>query len=104
MTTLVKAAVMKEPGVIAVQQFPLPEPEPGAVILEMSMSGICGTDKHTFRRLKPGNGVAMRAGDSVVFCFRGQVFYTRAHVAPVSGIATGQPRVEGLFDSAGREV
>ena len=45
----VKAAVMKEPGVIAVEQFPLPEPEPGAVILEMSMSGICGTDKHTFR-------------------------------------------------------
>ena len=40
---------MKAPGVIEVEQFPLPEPEPGAVILEMSMSGICGTDKHTFR-------------------------------------------------------
>lgn len=49
MTTRVKAAVMKEPGVIAVEQFPLPEPEPGAAILEISMSGICGTDKHTFR-------------------------------------------------------
>ena len=30
-------------------QFPLPDPEPGAVVLQMSMSGICGTDKHTFR-------------------------------------------------------
>jgi threonine dehydrogenase-like Zn-dependent dehydrogenase len=49
MTTSVKAAVMTEPGVITVERFPLPEPEPGAVILEMSMSGICGTDKHTFR-------------------------------------------------------
>jgi threonine dehydrogenase-like Zn-dependent dehydrogenase len=49
MTTNVRAAVMKRPGVIAVEQFPLPEPGPGAVILEMSMSGICGTDKHTFR-------------------------------------------------------
>jgi len=43
-------------------------------------------------------------GYTVVFCFRAQVFYTRALVAPVSGIASGQPRVEGLFDSAGREV
>jgi L-iditol 2-dehydrogenase len=45
----VKAAVMKRPGVIAVEHFPLPEPERGAVVLKMSMSGICGTDKHTFR-------------------------------------------------------
>jgi threonine dehydrogenase-like Zn-dependent dehydrogenase len=49
MTASVRAAVMKEPGVIAVERFPLPDPEPGAVVLEMSMSGICGTDKHTFR-------------------------------------------------------
>jgi threonine dehydrogenase-like Zn-dependent dehydrogenase len=49
MTGSVKAAVMKRPGVIALEQFPLPEPEHGAVVLEMSMSGICGTDKHTFR-------------------------------------------------------
>jgi threonine dehydrogenase-like Zn-dependent dehydrogenase len=49
MTASVRAAVMKEPGVIAVERFPLPDPEPGAVVLEMSMSGICGTDKHTYR-------------------------------------------------------
>lgn len=49
MTDSVKAAVMKEPGVIEVEQFAMPEPEPGAVVLKMSMSGICGTDKHTFR-------------------------------------------------------
>jgi threonine dehydrogenase-like Zn-dependent dehydrogenase len=45
----VKAAVMKEPGKLAIEHFPLPDPEPGAVVLQMSMSGICGTDKHTFR-------------------------------------------------------
>lgn len=45
----VKAAVMKRPGVIALEQFPLPQPVRGAVVLDMSMSGICGTDKHTFR-------------------------------------------------------
>jgi L-iditol 2-dehydrogenase len=49
MSTNVKAAVMKQPGQLELQYFPLPDPEPGAVVLEMSMSGICGTDKHTFR-------------------------------------------------------
>jgi predicted amino acid racemase len=41
------------------------------------------------------------AGDTVVFCFRPQVFYTRALVAPVSGIGRGEPHLEGLFDSQG---
>jgi threonine dehydrogenase-like Zn-dependent dehydrogenase len=49
MSDAVKAAVMTQPGVLEVQRFPLPEPEPGAVVLEIAMSGICGTDKHTFR-------------------------------------------------------
>ena len=49
MSTTVKAAVMKGPGQLEMENFPLPDPEPGAVVLEMSMSGICGTDKHTFR-------------------------------------------------------
>ena len=49
MSGSVRAAVMKAPGVLTVEEFPLPEVEPGAVLLEMSMSGICGTDKHTFR-------------------------------------------------------
>jgi L-iditol 2-dehydrogenase len=40
---------MSGPGRIAVERFPMPDPEPGAVILEVSMSGVCGTDKHTFR-------------------------------------------------------
>jgi predicted amino acid racemase len=65
------------------------------------------TDYHTidfYGRIRPENGVAVHPGDSVILCFRGQVFYTRAYVAPVSGIAAGEPRVEGLFDSAGREV
>ncbi|HEY8764206.1 MAG TPA: zinc-binding dehydrogenase [Solirubrobacteraceae bacterium] len=49
MSATAKAAVMQAPGVLELQHFPLPEPERGAVVLEMSMSGICGTDKHTFR-------------------------------------------------------
>src|SRR6266545_3613769 len=45
----VRAAVMERPGRIAVQEFPMPEPGQGAVLMQVSYSGICGTDKHTFR-------------------------------------------------------
>jgi threonine dehydrogenase-like Zn-dependent dehydrogenase len=45
----VRAAVMTAPGKLEVRRFAMPDPEPGAVVLEMTYSGICGTDKHTFR-------------------------------------------------------
>jgi L-iditol 2-dehydrogenase len=40
---------MTGPGRIEVQTFPRPAVEPGAVLMEVVYSGICGTDKHTFR-------------------------------------------------------
>ena len=40
---------MEEPGRIALRESEVPEPEPGAVVLAIHLSGICGTDKHTFR-------------------------------------------------------
>jgi len=48
MTEPVHAAVMLAPGHIEVQTFPLPDVQAGAVLVKMEMSGICGTDKHTF--------------------------------------------------------
>ena len=45
----VRAAVVHAPGRFAVDEFPEPEPGPGAVLLRMHFSGICGTDKHTWR-------------------------------------------------------
>jgi len=47
--TAVRAAVMTAPGALGVQRFPVPDPEPGAVVMRVRLSGICGTDKHTFR-------------------------------------------------------
>jgi L-iditol 2-dehydrogenase len=44
----VKAAVMIAPGRIEVQEFPYPSVEEGALLIQMEMSGICGTDKHLF--------------------------------------------------------
>jgi predicted amino acid racemase len=46
--------------------------------------------------LRPGNGV--RVGDTVVMGFYTQMQMTRSFVVPVSGIASGQPQVEGVFD------
>jgi L-iditol 2-dehydrogenase len=34
---------------MTVESFPEPDPEPGAVVLRIHFSGICGTDKHTWR-------------------------------------------------------
>ena len=44
-----RAAVMEAPGRVALREFPVSDPGPGAVLLKMSLSGICGTDKHTYR-------------------------------------------------------
>ena len=43
------SAIIEAPGRIALRAIPVPDPEPGAVVLALHLSGICGTDKHTFR-------------------------------------------------------
>ena len=45
----VRAAVINAPGRFSLETFPDPDPGPGAVVLRMEHSGICGTDKHTWR-------------------------------------------------------
>src|SRR5260221_9866771 len=47
--TKVRAAVTEKPGRIALHEFAMPDPGPGAVVMKVHMSGICGTDKHTYR-------------------------------------------------------
>jgi threonine dehydrogenase-like Zn-dependent dehydrogenase len=46
--TRVRAAVTERPGHNRMHEFPLPEP--GAVLMKLRYSGICGTDKHTRRQ------------------------------------------------------
>jgi threonine dehydrogenase-like Zn-dependent dehydrogenase len=45
----VLAATLVEPGRYEVREYPLPEAAPGCVLVKMEMSGICGTDKHTYQ-------------------------------------------------------
>ena len=48
--TTVTAATLVAPFDLRIKQFPMPaQLEPGAVLVKMLASGICGTDKHTFR-------------------------------------------------------
>ena len=46
----VLAATLLAPGRLELRRYPYPDAlEPGAVLLRMLASGICGTDKHTFK-------------------------------------------------------
>ena len=45
----VLAATLVKPGQYEIREYPLPEPASGCVLVKMEMSGICGTDKHTFQ-------------------------------------------------------
>ena len=47
--TDVRAAVVHAPGQFSVERFPQPDPGPGATVIAVDYSGICGTDKHTWR-------------------------------------------------------
>lgn len=45
----VLAATLVEPRRYEIHEYPLPEPTPGCVLVKMEVSGICGTDKHTYQ-------------------------------------------------------
>lgn len=82
---------------------------------------IGNTSKKAFRQhlsvtIPPANAIdyygivseegsqSVSVGDSVVFGFRPQAFVTRAYVSAVSGIQSGQPKVEGVFTAHGRKT
>lgn len=50
------------------------------------------------------DGRTLDPGDSVVFGFRIQAFVTRAHIAPLRGLGTGEPEVVGVWSSQGQCV
>ncbi|NQS88292.1 zinc-binding dehydrogenase [Patescibacteria group bacterium] len=45
----VRAAVITKPGEIKIQEFPYPSVKESDMLVKMEMSGICGTDKHTYK-------------------------------------------------------
>lgn len=45
----VRAATLVAPGHYELREYPRPDPAPGCVLVKMELSGICGTDKHTYQ-------------------------------------------------------
>ena len=44
-----RANLLEEPnGNFVVGEYPLPDPEPGTVLLKIELCGLCGTDVHTW--------------------------------------------------------
>jgi predicted amino acid racemase len=71
-----------------------------AVPAEMAPDGAI----HYYAKLHLESGHDVRVGDTVVFCFRPQVFVTRARTRAISGIRGGQPRLGAMFDVEARPV
>ena len=45
-----RAAVLTEPrGRFAIEEFPVPDPEPGAVLIKVTLANVCGSDLHIWR-------------------------------------------------------
>lgn len=44
-----RLAYMPEPGRVEIREYPLPEPEPGALLLKTLIAGVCGSEIHIFR-------------------------------------------------------
>src|SRR5437762_13796882 len=45
-----RAAVFRGVGVpLEIKEYPVPEPEPGAALVRMTLANVCGSDLHTWR-------------------------------------------------------
>lgn len=49
MPTTARAVTITAPRQLEVCEYPIPLLRPGGALVEMELSGICGTDKHTYR-------------------------------------------------------
>ncbi len=87
-----RAVILRQPQTpMTIEEFPVPDPDPGAIIVRITQAGVCGSDLHTWRgatalqSLPPAGRVMGHEGNGVVFKLG-------------AGIATdslGQPLHEG---------
>jgi predicted amino acid racemase len=85
------------------------------------LSALCGRDEsilerrypvqmapdgaiHYYAKMEVGGRPDVRIGDTVVFCFRPQVFVTRARTQSVSGLRDGSTRLGEAHDVEARRV
>src|SRR3989337_1066488 len=86
-----KAAVFLGPGKgYEMQEFDVPDPEPEAIVIKVSMGGICGSDLHIWRGDSPV--FAAMAGNVVGHEMTGRVYKLGKNISTDS---LGQPLKEG---------
>jgi L-iditol 2-dehydrogenase len=81
-----RQVVFGPPGAFRLREVEVPAPEPGAILVKVTMAGICGSDLHVWRGEVPNDGVA--AGHEMV----GRV---AALGAGVDADSLGRPLREG---------
>ena len=55
-----------------------------------------------YGQLMPEPHHRVAVGDTVIFGFRAQAFFTRACIVPIAGVGRGEPSVEGVWTPDGR--
>ncbi|MBN1317504.1 MAG: alcohol dehydrogenase catalytic domain-containing protein, partial [Anaerolineales bacterium] len=53
-TKTMKAAVMEGPGVIRIEERPIPQPKPDQVLVRIGAVGVCGSDAHYYKNGRIG--------------------------------------------------
>jgi threonine dehydrogenase-like Zn-dependent dehydrogenase len=89
-----RAAVLKEPGRLAIEEIPRPDPEPGEVLLRVRDCGICGSDLHAATHPIAG----LPPGTIMGHEFAGEV---AALGAGVDGWRVGEPAVSLPYMACG---
>jgi predicted amino acid racemase len=84
----VRAIVSREPTIAQAALAPVDIPVPASI--------------DYYGMIQATGRLKAEIGDSVVFGFRPQAFVTRAYVAGVAGLSTGNPIVETIYDAFGR--
>ncbi len=91
MAETAKAAVFKGPGEgYEIQEFEIPDPDPGAIVVKVAMAGVCGSDLHIWRGDSPV--FAAMAGGVVGHEMTGRVAKLGSSITTDS---LGQPLAEG---------
>ena len=86
----VTALVGRDPEAALAQEIEASIPEPAMI--------------DYYGQLHPESGHHVAVGDTVIFGFRAQAFVTRAFIVPIAGVAAGEPSVEGVWMTDGREA
>lgn len=65
--TSTRAAVLRELGKpLVIEDLPLPDPEPGAVVVRLDSTTLCGTDAHLWQGFLPGVQLPIVLGHEMV--------------------------------------